>query len=216
MSMIRAKDLRRMLMVSAVTVFTLGHAAYADGLGGGLKETINEEENLNQFRALMARTGAADTLPSGTYTVFAPVDSAFAEIDKQKYPCFATTTCTRQEAELLRRHIVPGEINLGDAARGKGGVYAVDKERHISVGEPKKGQYVVEGHKVLSAHLTSGGMLYVIDGVIATDLELSEFRTIPVPVVQSVTKETTVHDVEHGIPNKTVTTTTTTIKQEVR
>lgn len=204
---------RKTLLLSAAMTFAMAQAAFAGGFSSGLESTIHEQKNLNQFENLMARTQVVPNLPAGRYTVFAPVDSAFTTIDGQKYPCFYSPQCEKEQADILRNHIVEGEVNLGDAARGKGAVFAVDKRR-VNIAEPTKGEYYVEGHKVLSTHMNSGGVLYVIDGVIASEQELVDFRVLKNPVVETTTRQTTVTTVPE--PHAHTTTTTTTTVKEVQ
>ena len=196
---------------AAVSLIALNAHAFSNGLNS----TINERNDLGQFRDLINRTHVVDNLPAGRYTVFAPVDGAFIDINSDKYPCFYSTQCESEQADILRNHIVEGEVNLDDTARASGGVYAIDKHR-VSISEPTKGQFYVDGHKVLSSNLTSGGMLYVIDGVIASPQELSDLRQLKTPVVVETTEKTTV---ERKIPAPdssaiTTTKTTTTVTNE--
>ena len=158
-----------------------------------------------------------ENLPTATYTVFAPVDSAFVQIPSDKYPCFYTDHCIPEQEAIVRNHIVKGEINLGDFARGEGGVYAINKRR-IAISEPTKGEFYVDGHKVLSQNLTSGGMLYVIEGVVATPQELSELnQPKTMPLVETTTEKTTV-ETKNPDPdsNSVITTKTTTTIKDAR
>lgn len=203
---------RKTLLIGAAMAFAVSAQAFAGGFSSGLESTIHDQKNLNQFENLIARTQVVPNLPAGRYTVFAPVDSAFVKIDGQKFPCFYSPQCEKEQADILRNHIVEGEVNLGDAARGKGAVFAVDKRR-VNVAEPTKGEYYVEGHKVLSTHMNSGGVLYVIDGVIASEQELVDFRNLKnPPVVETTTRQTTVQTTVPEPDTRTTTTTTTTTK----
>lgn len=200
-------------LMAGAAISLISLSAYA--FGSGLNSTINERGDLMQFRNLIARTHVVENLPTGSYTVFAPVDSAFVEVTSNKFPCFYTVDqCTNEQADILRNHIVQGEVNLHDAASGKGGVFSIDK-RHVAVSEPTKGEFYVDGHKVLSSNLTSSGMLYVIDGVIATPQELADFKVLRTPVVVETKTEKTTIQTKLPDPDSssmTTTTTTTTVK----
>lgn len=199
------------ILITALALCLVSFSAYA--FSSGLNSTINERSDIGQFRSLINRTHVVENLPQGTYTVFAPNDGAMAKIDSTTYPCFYSDQCLTEQENIVRNHIVKGEINLGDVARGEGGVYAINKHR-ISVSEPTKGEFYVDGHKVISQNLTSGGMLYVIEGVVASPLELSELKTLKSPIVQTTTEKTIV-ETKNPDPdsNSVITTkTTTTIK----
>jgi len=205
---------RALLISTALSCISVG--AYA-AFGTGLNDTINERSDLTTFRSVAAHTRVVENLPTGTYTVFAPSDEAFTAVPAEKYPCLYSDQCVAEQAEILKNHIVQGEINLGDVTRGAGGVYAIDK-RHITISEPTKGEFYVDGHKVISSNLTSSGMLYVIDGVIATPQELANLERLKTRVVvETKTEKTTVRTTTpHPDSHSTTTTKTTTTVRDAQ
>ena len=75
-----------------------------------LFDTIKQQETFSTFTRLMASSGANDVINSGTYTVFAPTNDAFAKIPEAKISeLLAETDHTKLKA-LLAYHILPGKV----------------------------------------------------------------------------------------------------------
>lgn len=148
-----------------------------------IEEAIRSRPELSSFYQALINTGVNHELePGRTYTVFAPTNEAFAKISPQEYPCFYSATCRSEVAQVVRNHIVPGEVHLSDASRNKGGLYSVDN-RFVTIGKDHRNDfqladnsYTVDGSNVISANSLGTSMLYKIDGVIASDRELSSFQ----------------------------------------
>lgn len=200
------------LLFSAVTTYAANDTVV---------NAIKKQEDLTSFYEALYNTGVMDELgPHTSYTIFAPVNEAFAAIAYDTYPCFYSRQCRGEVANIVRNHFVVGEVNLKEATSHKGGVYSMDK-RFISVAHAGKGKesFMVDGHKVLSTHQLAGGVLYRIDGVIANDVELAVFKQ---PVLdngatsQEKVSEKTYYTPAGDIVGKTTTTTTTTETKTVQ
>jgi uncharacterized surface protein with fasciclin (FAS1) repeats len=180
------------------------------------KETIEQalagRPEVSQFYEALKQTGVINELGNRSYTVFAPTNDAFNKLTAKEYPCLYSPQCTEKVADILRNHITEGEVLLSDAVRGSA-TFSIDKA-HLRIHEPQKGRYTVDGHKVDSQNQLVGNVLYVIDGVIASNNELAELRKAPVVATKPVTttQETVTREYryrENGAPAATVDSVTT-------
>jgi uncharacterized surface protein with fasciclin (FAS1) repeats len=157
---------------------TLAFAMAAQANNSTVENALKSRPELSTFYNGLVSTGVLSELSEGQpYTVFAPTNEAFAKLDASHYPCFYAPQCKAQVADILRRHIVPGEKHLSDM-NPEGGVYSmfsIDKQ-HVVGGQPAKDQFTVDGQKVLSENQLLGGELYEINGVLATDRDLVQFE----------------------------------------
>ena len=168
------------IAVAATAVFTVS-PAMADN--PDIENAIRNRPELSSFYQALINTGVNHELQANrTYTIFAPTNDAFAKISPQSYPCFYSATCRQEVAEVVRNHIVPGEVHLSDAARFKGGLYSLDN-RFVNIGKDSRNyfqrgdnSYTVDGSNVISTNALGRSMLYKIDGVIANERELSTFQ----------------------------------------
>jgi hypothetical protein len=137
-----------------------------------IEDAIKRRPDLSSFYQALVNTGVNRELRAdATYTVFAPTNEAFAKLTAEKYPCFYAASCRSEIADVMRNHIVPGEVHVTDVVRQRGGLYSIDK-RFIAVAAPA----VVGGRNVTSTNLLAGGILYKIDGLIANERELAAFQ----------------------------------------
>jgi uncharacterized surface protein with fasciclin (FAS1) repeats len=162
------------------TASSVGPNSYVDG-------ALADQGDLTMFYQALLTTGVANELNNNTeYTIFAPTNAAFAQVNPHAFPCFYAAQCRPQVAAVLRNHIVPRNENV-DRFSKWGGEIATLGNRRIDVEEPYKGSYTVEGYRVLYQNEMSGSnptrgnkvTLYHIDGVIANDREMAVFRTVP-------------------------------------
>ncbi len=165
------------LLVSSAT------AAYASN--SHVESALAGQGELSVFYQALLNTGVANELNENTeYTVFAPTNAAFTEIQPKNYPCFYSMQCRADVAAILRNHIVPRNETISRFAKWGGEIPTIGKNR-LDVEEPFKDEYTVDGHRVLyldeSNSKFSGNevSLYKIDGVIASDQELNAFHGQP-------------------------------------
>jgi len=74
-------------------------------LEGFEENEIKGYDNFGLFVAAVEKAGLGDALKSGEYTVFAPVDSAFANFKGEV------------TADLLKYHVVPGKVSSGSIGK---------------------------------------------------------------------------------------------------
>jgi uncharacterized surface protein with fasciclin (FAS1) repeats len=91
-----------------------------------LGAAIAQSEDHAQLRDALGQAGLADTLEGpGPYTLFAPVDAAFAAIPADAREQLMSAAERQRLTALLSHHIVPGTVTAEDIAnaveRGEGG-----------------------------------------------------------------------------------------------
>jgi hypothetical protein len=151
------------------------------------------------YQALLS-TGVANELNENTeYTIFAPTNAAFTEIQPNVYPCFYAAQCRVEVAAVLRNHIVPRNESIHRFSKWGGGIPTIGSRR-LDVEEPYRTEYTVESRHVLDQTESSESSriqgdkasLYRIDGVIASNQELAYFRTQPIADIAGTVTEKTV------------------------
>lgn len=141
-----------------------------------IEDALKSRNDLSSFYNALVVTGVIHELqPNRPYTVFAPTNEAFSDVEADKYPCFYSSACRDELADILRNHIIPNETHVTDLAKHSGGIFSIDK-RHVRVGKSAPNNYIADGKNVISTNQLAGSILYKIDGVIANDAELAQFR----------------------------------------
>jgi uncharacterized surface protein with fasciclin (FAS1) repeats len=156
--------------------------ASANAANSHVESALAKRDDLSTFHRALINTGVANELKENTeYTLFAPTNEAFAQIQPRAYPCFFSYSaqCRHEESAILRNHIVTRNENIRDLSKWGKGVATLG-DRRLYVAEPYKGEYTVEGHHVLSQSKGDKVSLYVIDAVMASDQEIALFPEPPV------------------------------------
>lgn len=175
--------------VCGVLVCMTGAAAHADN--STVENALKSRPDLSEFYRGLVNTGVIHELaPDVSYTVFAPTNAAFAGIPVDRYPCFYSQTCREEVAEILRHHIMAGQVYVDTVAQHQGGVYSINK-RFVAISEPSRNDYTVDGHAVLTEFMLGEGVLYRINGVIANDYDLAKVETPKYTPVAAQTTTTT-------------------------
>jgi len=109
---------------------------------------------------LNPKVNLVDTLNGGEFTVFAPVDSAFAKIDAKTINTLKTDD--KLLTKILTYHVVAGQVSpdkiVGEQKSVEGGTVTV-------TGTPDN--LMVEGNKVICGGVkTANATVYLIDGVL--------------------------------------------------
>jgi len=191
----------------AILAGTLSVAGVAQANNSTVENALKNRPDLSVFYDNLQSTGVLSELKENQpYTVFAPTNDAFAGLPASHYPCFYSGECRAQAAEVLRKHIVPGEKHLADMNPQAGiySLFSIDNQ-HIIAGEPNKDKFTVDGKRVLSENQLLGGILYKIDGVMVSDKDLVQFEA---PKVVMVTQPGT--DLPPRVPEGKIVTITTT------
>lgn len=196
------------LLATSAFILSLSACAYdeaaykkvQDDGNDSVRYVLADEADISTFYQALVTTGVADELNNDTvYTIFAPTNAAFAEIRQRDYPCFYATQCREQVAAILRNHIVPRNDNITRLSKWGGDIKSIGT-RNLDIIEDFKGKYKVDNHRVLYQNNSNGTnyyrgsviSLYRIDGVIVSDQELEQFKTMPLASAPNVVTEKTV------------------------
>jgi uncharacterized surface protein with fasciclin (FAS1) repeats len=153
-----------------------GCAAYADAVpsGDGSIEGMSQDpvavaaSNNPLLTTLVAAVSGqlnpevdlVDTLNGGEFTVFAPIDDAFAKIDPATIEALKTDTATL--SAILTYHVVPGQIEPADIAGTHTTVQGADLEVTGS-GDT----WMVNGVNIVCGGVqTANAVVYLVDSVL--------------------------------------------------
>lgn len=154
-------------------------AGCAQAGNSSVEEALGSRPDLSSFYQALADNGVLNELqPNIPYTIFAPTNDAFDALDEENYPCFYFKPCKDSAAQILRNHFIPEYLYISDAIKHKGSLIGMNN-RFMSIDEPMRGRYTIEGHEVTSMQRFGDVTLYTIDGVIANPHELAAAQYIP-------------------------------------
>jgi uncharacterized surface protein with fasciclin (FAS1) repeats len=209
MTQLLVKKLSQLLSTSALILVVSACAPMnADGTYNAVDRGSNvyvesmlaNKGDLTMFYQALHTTGVAKELSNNEqYTIFAPTNAAFSQIQPSVYPCFYQPQCRPQLAAVLRSHIIPKNESVGSLSRW-GNIQTIGG-RVIEVEQPYIGTFVVGEHRVLYQNENSENYfvkgnkasLYRIDGVIANDQEMAPFRVQPyVGLPEQITEKTVI------------------------
>jgi uncharacterized surface protein with fasciclin (FAS1) repeats len=153
------------------------------------------------FHKALINTGVARELNENTeYTVFAPTNAAFSEIQPRDYPCFYSVQCRAGVAAVLRNHIIPRQETIKYWSTWGVPISTIGS-RGIHVEESYKNEFTVEGHKVIHRSEGDRVSLFTIDGVIADSRELASFQRQPMAVGSDTVVQKTVTTRRTSMPS---------------
>ena len=136
------------------------------------KDIVDTAVGAKKFGTLVTAVKAADLVETlkgkGPFTVFAPLDSAFAKIPKEKIAELLKSENKKTLQGILTYHVVSGKVMAKDA------VAAAKKHAEVKTVQGSKvklslkdGAVYVDGAKVVKTDIVcSNGVIHVIDAVI--------------------------------------------------
>jgi len=161
-------------IVVAVSVSATAMLSKAFAENVNLTHTLEEQEELSQFKADLESTGVIDELSSKTsYTIFAPTNDAIHKIIHGEQACAYSKRCKAKMAEIMRSHIVLGEMPLDDLIKQNGTVYSIN-HRLIHISAEQNGTFAVNGNSIVAEPQAGRDKIYEIDGVMANPQEQSD------------------------------------------
>jgi uncharacterized surface protein with fasciclin (FAS1) repeats len=124
--------------------------------------------NNGSFQTLVAAVTAADLVATlsgpGPFTVFAPVDTAFAALPAGTVESLVEPENKEKLTSILTYHVVAGEVRSTDLSDGMKAKTVNGAEITITIAD---GKVMVNGAQVVLADVaTSNGVIHVIDGVL--------------------------------------------------
>ncbi|MDJ0976298.1 MAG: fasciclin domain-containing protein [Planctomycetota bacterium] len=132
------------------------------------KDIVDTAVEAGAFKTLVTAVKAAglvDTLKSkGPFTVFAPVDAAFAKLPEGTIPALLKDKA--QLTAVLTYHVIPGRVLSGDLKVGTIEVATVQGSK-LRIEKKRDGSVFVDGAQVKTADVVTGnGIIHIIDSVV--------------------------------------------------
>jgi uncharacterized surface protein with fasciclin (FAS1) repeats len=120
------------------------------------------------FKTLVSAVTAADLVATlsgpGPFTVFAPVDAAFAALPAGTVESLVSPENKGKLTGILTYHVVAGKVLSSDLSNGMKAKTVNGAEITITIAD---GKVKVNGAQVVLADVaTSNGVIHVIDGVL--------------------------------------------------
>lgn len=132
--------------------------------GKTLVNIASVDKNFTTLTTVLKASGLIETLQEkGPFTVFAPTNSAFANLPKGTLEDLLKPENKHQLIKILTYHIIPGSITDKDLKAG-----AVTTVKGITINvQIKKRKIMVNNAKVIKTNINaSNGIIHVIDQVI--------------------------------------------------
>ncbi|HKY30742.1 MAG TPA: fasciclin domain-containing protein [Pyrinomonadaceae bacterium] len=127
-------------------------------------ETANQAGNFRVFLQALETAGLKQTLKdAGPYTIFAPVDDAFAKMPKAKVEGLFKTENKESLQSLLRNHVIAGKLLTADL-KGRDETRSMKGEA-LKI-DDRAGLYVNQAQVITPDLKASNGVLHGIDTVL--------------------------------------------------
>ena len=171
--------MKNLVLIPAILLFAFSTAQADEKPCKSSPTSVNEPKDIvdtavgaKKFNTLVAAVKAAglvDTLKGeGPFTVFAPLDSAFAKLPEGTVAELVKPENKKKLTSILTYHVVPGKIMAADAiaVAKKGGSAKTVQGSKVKV-TLKDGAVYVDNAKVVKTDIVCGnGVIHVIDSVI--------------------------------------------------
>jgi uncharacterized surface protein with fasciclin (FAS1) repeats len=139
-------------------------------------ETAKAAGNFKTLVAALERTGLDSVLsdPSGTFTVFAPTDDAFAAVGEKMINTLLANPSVL--ADILKQHVLAVEADsvVAMSLNGQALETVLGNELNITI-NPETDRLLFAGANIVTKDIvTTNGIIHVIDSVIIADVALPE------------------------------------------
>ena len=129
-----------------------------------ITQLVNVNKNMTTLKRGIIESGLGKTLSeTGPFTIFAPSDKAFDELDKEVVEDMLKPKNKAHLLEVLNLHVVEGKIRLKDLKDGEMLRTVSGKELRIKV---REGVVSVDGADIYGQEVqASNGSIYSLDTV---------------------------------------------------
>ena len=159
-----------------------------------IAQIVKENENFSSLEAALEAAGLMETLNgSGPFTVFAPTDDAFDEIDPALLDWLLTQD-TDTLSQILRYHVVAGEVYSWQLEDNTTLNTLEGSPLNVTVMNTTDGQTMImvgNATILISDIVASNGVIHVIDAVLLPPSLNATVPVVPVPVPVPVPVEPT-------------------------
>ncbi|MGZ3773887.1 MAG: fasciclin domain-containing protein [Pseudobdellovibrionaceae bacterium] len=144
---------------------TGGQAAVKDDVSQ--KNIVQIATGSKDHSTLVTALGAADLVDvlanPGPFTVFAPVNEAFAKLPKGTVEKLLKPESKESLVDILQHHVFVGVLEAKDLTDGR--VLNQVDGNNVTV-KNEKGKISIDGAKVIATIRATNGIIYVVDSVI--------------------------------------------------
>jgi len=157
-------NMTRKTFLALAATTALAGPAFAGGHGMNIVETAAADERFSTLVAAVEAAGLVETLSGeGPFTVFAPVNDAFAALPEGTVESLLMEENRDQLVSILTYHVVPGAVMSTDLSDGMMATTVQGSDITVSIGE---GVMINDANVVIADIETSNGVIHVIDSVI--------------------------------------------------
>jgi uncharacterized surface protein with fasciclin (FAS1) repeats len=157
-------NMTRKTFLALAATTALAGPAFAAGHGMNIVETAAADERFSTLVAAVEAAGLVETLSGeGPFTVFAPVNDAFAALPEGTVESLLMEENRDQLVSILTYHVVPGAVMSTDLSDGMTATTVQGSDITVSIGE---GVMINDANVVIADIETSNGVIHVIDSVI--------------------------------------------------
>jgi uncharacterized surface protein with fasciclin (FAS1) repeats len=131
---------------------------------GDIVATASASKSFDTLTALVAKAGLVKTLRSGTWTLFAPTDAAFAKVPKKTLAALAKNKA--QLREVLLYHLVKGAVPSAKVASLDGRRVKTMSGQRLAI-DVRGGKVFVNTSRVLAPDvIAANGVIHVVNRVL--------------------------------------------------
>ncbi len=131
--------------------------------GNNIFAVADSSKSFNVLTGLLRLTNLDEVLKGGSYTVFAPTDTAFASLPPETFRALLKPENRKTLIEILKYHVVAGDMTSSSL---KSGAFKTVEGANVDVSVGSSG-VTVGGATVTQADIkASNGVIHVIDKVI--------------------------------------------------
>lgn len=156
--------------ILAVGAFALGRVQHSASTTKDIVDTAVSAKDFTILVKAVQAAGLVETLKGdGPFTVFAPTDAAFKNLEKAKPGTLATLLKPENKemlVKILTYHVVPGKVLAADVVKLKDGTKVKTVNGQSIVVSNAKGVKVDNAKVVKTDILCTNGVIHVIDTVI--------------------------------------------------
>ncbi|MDO7558623.1 MAG: fasciclin domain-containing protein [Loktanella sp.] len=159
-------------VAATLTAATFAGTAYAGGHSQNIVEIAAADAQFSTLVAAVTAAGLVDTLSGeGPFTVFAPVNDAFAALPEGTVETLLMPENVGDLTNILTFHVVSGKVMAGDIAEGSSLVGTVFADNSVCIAKGADGVSIADGtgmmaNVVIADIEASNGVIHVIDKVL--------------------------------------------------
>lgn len=155
-------------VILLLAMSVIGTVAAQDDVTDNIVDIVAKNDDFSTLYSAIIAANLADTLASAdnTFTVFAPTDAAFGNVDPGT---LASLLADPQGAltQVLTYHVVPGELMSGAVVSADTLTTVQGETLDITV---EDGEAFVNGNRIVTVDIPAkNGVIHVIDGVLVPD-----------------------------------------------